>query len=153
MPKRSQKKGETSSRKKRFESLGYKAYRNLVKQKFLRKRKLCVSDETVNIRLKGVMREEMLECPICLQLLLRPVAAECGHVFCLTCAEELANKKYACGICHIHEPTVEVFHHKKFENIIKSHLQECHEDDIKDYQRREAEFIEKEELRRVGELA
>ncbi|MCB1084324.1 MAG: hypothetical protein KDK61_08425 [Simkania sp.] len=48
------------------------------------------------------MDEEVLTCSVCLQLLLSPVQAQCGHPFCLSCAEDLAKNGFACAICHSH---------------------------------------------------
>lgn len=64
----------------------------------------------------------MLECPICLQLFLRPVLAECGHIFCLTCAEDLAKNDYPCGICHHNEPTYDLTVYRAFQQLVHAYL-------------------------------
>lgn len=56
-------------------------------------------------QLGALVDDEVLTCSICLQLFMSPVLAECGHPFCLVCAEDLATYGFACGICHSHQPT------------------------------------------------
>ncbi|MCB0368874.1 MAG: hypothetical protein KDD45_05335 [Bdellovibrionales bacterium] len=36
--------------------------------------------------MRSLVNEEVLECSVCLQLMLSPVLAQCGHSFCLSCA-------------------------------------------------------------------
>ena len=42
---------------------------------------------------------EILNCPICLETLLVPTLTECGHSFCLPCAEESLRHRGTCSLC------------------------------------------------------
>ena len=55
---------------------------------------------------------------MCLQLLLKPVLTECGHLFCLPCAEDLAKNNYGCGICRSYEPTYDLTVNKFFQVLV-----------------------------------
>ena len=45
----------------------------------------------------GPFRDEELRCPICLDLMYKPVGLGCGHKFCRPCALEAAGFGRACG--------------------------------------------------------
>lgn len=34
------------------------------------------------------LKEDSLSCPICLELMVRPVLTQCGHAFCLPCLDD-----------------------------------------------------------------
>lgn len=78
----------------------------------------------------------MLECPICLQLFLKPVLAECGHIFCLTCAEDLAKNDYPCGICHDNEPTYDLTVYHAFQALVNAYLHKCTPEEAQAYEKR-----------------
>ena len=82
----------------------------------------------------------MFECAICLQTLLKPVTAPCGHIFCLPCAEQLATNHYACGVCKSHKPSLDLASDKKCETIIRAHLEASPLDERTQYAQRETDF-------------
>ncbi|XP_076155939.1 E3 ubiquitin-protein ligase TRIM21-like [Alosa pseudoharengus] len=50
----------------------------------------------------GVIREEQLQCPICLQLLADPVTTSCGHNYCQACLGQYWDKTahgWRCPLC------------------------------------------------------
>lgn len=49
----------------------------------------------------GVIREEQLQCPICLQLLVDPVTTSCGHNYCQPCLGQYWAKssRWRCPMC------------------------------------------------------
>ena len=69
-----------------------------------------------------MLNEEMLSCSICLQLLLFPVLAQCGHTFCRHCSEDLARNGFACGICHSHLPSYDLQQSRIIENLLEDYL-------------------------------
>ena len=80
-------------------------------------------EEPAGDRLQEVLQEAALECPICLQTLLWPVLAECGHLFCQPCAEELSRHDYACGMCRHFEPTYEQRVDRRFQELVRCFLE------------------------------
>lgn len=81
---------------------------SIAKHKLIRK--TCPpSSSKLNLdQIHSLINEDVLTCSICLQLLLSPVLAQCGHSFCRACAEDLANNGFACGICHSHQPSYDL---------------------------------------------
>ncbi|KAI4319324.1 hypothetical protein MLD38_032934 [Melastoma candidum] len=45
-----------------------------------------------------------VQCGSCKQLLFRPVALNCGHVFCKCCIPEAVPEKFECPLCHSLHP-------------------------------------------------
>ena len=45
------------------------------------------------------MKEDQLNCPICLDLCIFPVSTECGHFYCLPCFEEFHQSSTRCCVC------------------------------------------------------
>ncbi|KAI4341605.1 hypothetical protein MLD38_026307 [Melastoma candidum] len=45
-----------------------------------------------------------VQCGSCKQLLFRPVALNCGHVFCESCIPEAVPEKFECTVCHSLHP-------------------------------------------------
>ena len=56
------------------------------KHKLIRKTPAHLQQHPHSDRIRSLLNEDLLTCSICLQLLLSPVLAQCGHSFCLTCA-------------------------------------------------------------------
>ena len=73
-------------------------------------------------KLRELVNEEVLSCSICLELLLSPVLAQCGHAFCLHCAEDLASHGFACGICHSHHPALDLPSSPVIETLLEDYL-------------------------------
>lgn len=69
-----------------------------------------------------MLNEEILSCSICLQLLMCPVLAQCGHTFCLHCSEDLAKNGFACGICHSHLPSYDLQRSSIIEKLLEDYL-------------------------------
>jgi hypothetical protein len=76
-------------------------------------------------RLQAVVQGQALECPICLQTLLWPVLAECGHLFCLPCAEDLGRHDFGCGMCRHFEPCFEPRVDARFRQLVAGHMERC----------------------------
>ena len=81
---------------------------NIAKHKLIRKTCPSPSFKPNLDQIQSLINEDVLTCTICLQLLLSPVLAQCGHSFCRVCAEDLANHGFACGICHSHQPSYDL---------------------------------------------
>lgn len=45
-----------------------------------------------------------LMCPTCKQLLIHPVALNCGHVYCETCITDLSHEMFRCQVCQSPHP-------------------------------------------------
>ena len=97
----------------------------LAKQKLIRKDSTHSPPIFTKHHMKQLVTEDILECSICLQLMLTPVLAQCGHSFCLLCAEDLATHGFACGICHTHYPTFDLPNSKVIETLLDKFLGEC----------------------------
>jgi hypothetical protein len=46
------------------------------------------------------------------------VLTDCGHLFCLPCAEDLAKNNYACGMCRGFEHTYDLSIVKSFQKLV-----------------------------------
>ena len=46
-----------------------------------------------------LMTSEELTCPICLEIAVLPTLTDCGHLFCLHCAEDTFITDKACAVC------------------------------------------------------
>ena len=109
--------------------LTYSALTHLVKTKLIRKPLSSTPSEVDTHHFRVLVNEDVLTCAICLQLLLSPVLTECGHSFCLACAEDLANNGFSCGICHSHQPNFDLPNSSTIETLIEEFLlhSECEE--------------------------
>jgi hypothetical protein len=73
--------------KNAFTPLTYHQLKELVKTKIISKTSPKNSLSRTNTHnIIELLNEELLTCSICLELLLSPVLADCGHTFCLKCA-------------------------------------------------------------------
>ena len=52
----------------------------------------------------STLTEDVLTCPVCFELLARPVTLQCGHTFCLHCATLALLRQPACPCCRAAVP-------------------------------------------------
>lgn len=123
MARTSRKTAPKPSRRRSADALTRKQLRDIVKNKMVEKSTLRGRAVISWERLNRFVSEETLSCSICLQLLLKPVLGQCGHTFCLPCAEDLALHNYACGICHSHAPTFDLKICPALEKLVSKYLQ------------------------------
>lgn len=127
-------------RKSKFTSLphGSQTLVHLAKTKLISKTPRDLSEILCADRIRGLVDEEVLTCSVCLQLLLVPVLTQCGHCFCMGCAEDLAKNGFACAICHSHEPTYDLPFSSILETLLQDYLQRSEEEDRQFYLSRKA---------------
>lgn len=125
MGKSTHRRGETNAEKVERPRISRKACRLFVRAKLAGKRGGCKRETVSAHKLQEVLHEETFECPICLQTFLWPVIAECGHTFCLPCAEKLAQHDYSCGMCHSFEPNYEIRVDSSFQQLVQVFLGKC----------------------------
>jgi hypothetical protein len=104
MGKRTQRNSPRHPRKKPFPRISHQQCRTLIRDRLANGRQTTRHNHPNAHKLRPVLHSETLECPICLQTLLWPVLAECGHLFCLPCAEDLSRHDFGCGMCRNFEP-------------------------------------------------
>lgn len=122
MGKTTKKTGAGRKPKQTFIRLPIPTLREKTKSKYITKRDRGDKSELILPRISKLLNEEILSCSICLQLLLRPVLAQCGHSYCLFCSEDLAKNGYACGICHTHLPTYDLPYSHTIEKLVNEYL-------------------------------
>lgn len=124
MGKRTQRRTPNSAQTPHSKLLSRKGCRQAVRARLAAGRSGQRREEPASDRLRQVLQEAALECPICLQTLLWPVLAECGHLFCLPCAEELSRHDYACGMCRNFEPAYEPRVDRRFQHLVRRFLEQ-----------------------------
>ena len=105
-----------------LQQLSPRGLREKTKTKFISKGRQQLNPQLQSSRISELLSEEILSCSICLQLLLWPAFAQCGHSFCLCCAEDLARNGFACGICHTHLPSYDLQRSPTIEKLVSEFL-------------------------------
>jgi hypothetical protein len=95
--------------------------------------------------------KEQINCPICLEIVVRPFNTSCGHTFCFSCGEKAIFMLQNCSICRepAQQPTLPS--EKSISStIIRSHVLLLEEKERKNYESREQDFNRIESSRGIG---
>lgn len=136
MGKSTQRRGRRNAATTAHPRISWKTCGAAARAALAKSRKACERERASAHRMRLLLSEEALECPVCLQTLLWPVLAECGHHFCLPCAEELARHDYACGMCHSFEPSFELRVDSRFQQLVRAFLEGCAPSERLNYEQR-----------------
>lgn len=72
--------------------------------------------------LTQLLDSERLTCPVCLEIVVRPLLLECGHSICLQCYEECSNFSLRCSTCRTDMTSPIQLPFKSLEKLSKLHM-------------------------------
>lgn len=97
-----------------------------------RNSRVRLSNSSIIAQLVG---KEQINCPICLDIMVRPFKTSCGHTFCFSCGEKAILIHHNCCICREPAQLPTLPSEKSVTStIIKSHVLQLEEKEKKQYE-------------------